>query len=83
MLSTTLDILYLVLSIGLGILLLSLTVLTWYVVGTFRRINRITDLVEDSVDTMNTYVKLPAGFLFNAMDWVKDNDIFPGKKKKN
>jgi len=83
MVLTTLDTLYIVLSVGLGLLLLSFTVLTWHLVATVRRINRISDLVEDSVDTVNTYVKLPAGFLFNAMDWVKDNDLFGGKKKKN
>ena len=71
MFNTSLDILYIVLAVGLGVLLISLSVLTIRVIGTVNRINKITDIVEDSADTVNTYIQMPASLFATAISAFK------------
>lgn len=71
MITTSLDVLYLVLASGIGMLLISLTVLVFRVVGTVNRINRITDIVEESADAVNTYIQMPASMLASIVSMMK------------
>lgn len=71
MIHTSLDILWLVLAGGLGLLLISLTVLVWHLIGSVKRINAISDSVYEIVDLVNTYIKLPASFGLRMLKWWK------------
>lgn len=71
MFDTSLDILYLVLAGGLGLLLICLSILTIRVIGTVNRVNKITDIVEDSADTVNTYIQMPASLFASAISAFK------------
>lgn len=72
MIQTSLDVLYLTLAGGLGLLLISLSVLIWHTIGTMKRINHVTDTVTEILDLVNTYVKLPAAAAFKLMKWFKN-----------
>lgn len=85
MLNTTLDILYLVLAIGLGMLLVTLSVLVIMLMKTVSNINRITTIAEDSADTINGYIKLPEEMAGHVMKWFKHQDFISellGRRKK-
>lgn len=75
MLNSTLDILYLVLAIGFGALLIALTILVFHCIQSVKRTNRIMEIVEDSADTVNEYIQLPANLGAMAMEWVKHADF--------
>ncbi len=72
MIQTSLDVLWLVLAGGLGLLLLSLTVLVWNLVETVKRVNNVMALAEQVLDIVNTYIRMPAGFLFKIIKWLRD-----------
>lgn len=76
MITSTLDILYVVLAIGLGMLLIALTVLIIRCIGTVKRANRIMEIFEDSAETVNEYIQVPANVASTVKDWVKHADFF-------
>ena len=71
MIQTSLDVLWLVLAGGLGLLLISLTVLVCHLIGSVKRFNAIADSVYEIVDLINTYVKIPASFGLRILKWWK------------
>ena len=75
MLNTTLDILYLVLAIGLGTLLICLSILVIRLMKTVDNVNKITAIAEDSADTINGYIKLPEEMAGSLMKWFKHQDL--------
>lgn len=76
MITSTLDILYVVLAIGLGMLLIALTVLIIRCIGTVKRANRIMEIFEDSAETVNEYIQVPANVASTVKDWIKHADFF-------
>ncbi len=38
--------------------------------GTLKKISRLVESAEDTVGTMNMYVKLPAGIVIKSIDWI-------------
>lgn len=71
---TTLDILYIVLSIGASLLTLTLIYVGVRLGKVFQKIEHIMSAVEDTASTVNTYVKIPAGLFMQMSDWWKKDE---------
>lgn len=77
MYSTPLDILYLILSIGGGLLLLFLIIAVFHVVKILRNINKVTSKAKDTVDLINHYLWQPIKI---AMMIIEKGKHYAGKK---
>jgi len=72
MIETSLDVLWLTLAGGLGLLLISLSVMIWHLIGSIKRMNRLADTVESVLGLVDTYLRLPMTFIYKAMKWWKN-----------
>ncbi len=74
MILTTLDILYIVLSIGVSLLTLTLVYIGIRLGKVLQKVEGIMNEVEDTASTVNTYVKVPAGLFMQMSDWWKKDE---------
>lgn len=79
MYSTPLNILYLVLSIGGGLLFLFLIITLYHLIKILRDINRVTNKAKDTIDLVNHYLWQPIKIMMMIMDKAKE---FAAKKAK-
>jgi hypothetical protein len=79
MYSTPLNILYLVLSIGGGLLLLFLIIALFHLIKILRNINKVTSKAKDTVDLINHYLWQPIKIMMMIMDKGKE---FAAKQAK-
>ena len=69
---TPLDILYLVLSIGGGLLLLVLIVAVFHLVGILSNIKKVSSKAKDTIDLVNHYMWQPIKIMMMIMEKAKD-----------
>ncbi len=81
MYSTPLDILYLVLSIGGGLLLLFLVIAVYHLVKILRNINKVTSKAKDTVDLINHYLWQPIKIAMMIIEKGKGMAAKKTKKK--
>lgn len=79
MYSTPLDVLYLVLSIGGGLLLLFLVIALFHIIKILRDVNKVTNKAKDTVDLVNHYLWQPIKIMLMVMDKGKE---FAAKQAK-
>ena len=79
MYSTPLEILYLVLSIGGGLLLLFLIIAVYHLIKILRDINKVTNKAKDTVDLINHYLWQPIKIMMMIMEKGKE---FAAKRAK-
>jgi hypothetical protein len=72
MYSTSLDILYLVLSIGFGLLVLFLIIALYYLIKILRDIDKVTDKAQDTIDLINHYLWQPIKIMMMIMEKGKE-----------
>ena len=70
MINTTLDLLYLILAVGLGLLLFTLSLLVVKWIQFMGHVNHISEKVDEITDSVNTYVKLPATALYHIIQKI-------------
>jgi len=83
--STSLDILYLVLSIGLGLLLLFLVIAIFHLISILRNIKKVTARAKDTVDLVNHYLWQPIKIAMMVIEKGKaaaSRQASKSKKKK-
>ena len=68
MYKTPLDILYLVLSVGGGILLLLLIIAVFHLIGVLSNIKKISAKAKDTVDLVNHYLWQPIKIMMMVME---------------
>ena len=81
MYQTPLDILYLVLSIGGGLLLLFLVIAVYHLVKILRNINKVTSKAKDTVDLINHYLWQPIKIAMMIIEKGKKVAAKKSKKK--
>ncbi len=79
MYSTPLDVLYLVLSIGGGLLLLFLVIAIFHLIRILRDVNKVTNKAKDTIDLVNHYLWQPIKIMLMVMDKSKE---FAAKQAK-
>ena len=82
MYKTPLDILYLVLSIGGGLLLLVLVVAVFHLVGILSNVKKVTRKAKDTVDLVNHYLWQPIKMMMTIMEKGKSYAAKQARKKK-
>jgi len=80
MYDTPLEILYLILSIGGGLLLLVLIIAVVHLVGILSNIKKVTSKAKDTIDLVNHYLWQPIKIMMMILE--KGKDIMEKKKKK-
>lgn len=75
---TPLDFLYLVLSVGGGLLLLLLVVAVFHLISILSNIKKVTAKAKDTVDLVNHYLWQPIKIMLMVLEKTKDMT----KKKK-
>ncbi len=81
MYQTPLDILYLVLSVGGGLLLLFLVIAVYNLVKILRNINKVTSKAKDTVDLINHYLWQPIKIAMMIIEKGKGMAAKKAKKK--
>lgn len=81
MYKTPLDILYLVLSIGGGVLLFVLIVAVIHLVGILSNVKKVTSKAKDTVDLLNHYLWQPIKIMLMIMEKAKGAAARQAKKK--
>lgn len=81
MYKTPLDILYLVLSIGGGLLLLVLVVAVFHLVGILSNVKKVTRKAKDTVDLVNHYLWQPIKMMMTIMEKGKQYAAKQARKK--
>lgn len=69
--ATPVDILYLVLSICIGLLTLFLIVALWRLIRILRDVNTVTDRTKDTVDLVNHYLWQPIKIMSQLIEKTK------------
>ncbi len=82
MYKTPLDILYLVLSIGGGLLLLALIIATFHLIGILSNVKKVTRKAKDTVDLVNHYLWQPIKMMMRIMEKSKRYAEKKARKKK-
>lgn len=80
MYSTPLDILYLVLSIGGGLLLLFLVIALFHLIRILRDVNKVTNKAKDTIDLVNHYLWQPIKIALMVMEKSKEFTAKQAKK---
>ncbi|MBN2086953.1 hypothetical protein JW758_01265 [Candidatus Peregrinibacteria bacterium] len=80
MYSTPLDILYLVLSIGGGLLLLFLVIAVYHIIKILGNVNKVTSKAKDTVDLINHYLWQPIKIAMMIIE--KGKEMAEKKKSK-
>lgn len=81
MYKTPLDILYLVLSIGGGLLLLILVVAVFHLVGILNNVKKVTRKAKDTVDLVNHYLWQPIKMMMTIVEKGKQYAAKQARKK--
>ena len=81
MYSTPLDILYLVLSVGGGLLLLLLVIAVYHLIKILGNINKVTSKAKDTVDLINHYLWQPIKIAMMIIEKGKGMAAKKSKKK--
>jgi len=68
---TPLDVLYLILSIGAGIVTLLFAILLYRVIRILRNVDRVTTKAKDTMDLVNHYLWQPIKFIMIFMEKMK------------
>ena len=71
MYKTPIDILYLVLSIGGGLLLLLLIVAVFHLIGILSNVKKVTRKAKDTVDLVNHYLWQPIKIMMMVLEKAK------------
>lgn len=79
---TPLDILYLILSIGGGILLLVLILAVFHLIGILSNIKKVTAKAKDTVDLVNHYLWQPIKIMLMVIEKSKHYAAQQAKKAK-
>jgi hypothetical protein len=82
MYDTPLNILYLVLSVGFGLLVIFLVVALYHLIRILKNINKVTDKAKDTVDLINHYLWQPIKIALMIMDKCKECAPKKSTKKK-
>ena len=82
MYKTPLDILYLVLSIGGGLLLLVLVIAIFHLIGILSNVKKVTRKAKDTVDLVNHYLWQPIKIMMTIMEKGKQYAAKQARKKK-
>lgn len=82
MYKTPLDILYLVLSIGGGLLLLLLIVAVFHLIGILSNVKKVTRKAKDTVDLVNHYLWQPIKIMLMVLEKAKGVAAKQAKKAK-
>lgn len=69
---TPLDILYLVLSIGGGLLLLVLIIAVFHLIGILSNVKKVTSKAKDTIDLVNHYLWQPIKIMLMVFEKAKD-----------
>ncbi len=69
---TPLEILYLILSIGIGLLVLFLIIALFQLIGILSNIKKVTSKAKDTVDLINHYMWQPIKIMMMVIDKIKD-----------
>ena len=77
---TPLDILYLILSIGGGILLLVLILAVFHLVGILSNVKKVTSKAKDTVDLVNHYLWQPIKIMLMVIEKSKHYAAAQAKK---
>lgn len=72
MYDTPLEILYLVLTVGFGLLVIFLLFALWHLIRILRDVNRISSKTKDMVTLINHYLWQPIKIMMMVMDKAKD-----------
>ncbi len=80
MYDTPLEILYLILSIGGGLLLIVLIIAVVHLVSILSNIKKVTSKAKDTVDLVNHYLWQPIKIMLMILE--KGKDIMENQKKK-
>jgi hypothetical protein len=83
MYNTPLNIMYLVLSVGFGLLVIFLIVTLVYLIKILRDVNKITEKTKDTLTLVNHYLWQPIKILMMILDKTKEFTDKRGKKSKN
>ena len=78
MYDTPLEILYLVLTVGFGLLVIFLICALWHLIRILRDVNKISEKAKDTLTLINHYIWQPIKIMMMIMDKAKD---FTGGKK--
>ncbi len=79
---TPLDILYLVLTISVGLLAIFLTLAIIHLSGLLKNLKQITSKVKDTTDLINHYLWMPIKVALTLVDKGKEVAIRKSKKSK-
>jgi len=79
---TPLDILYLILSIGGGLLLLVLIIAVFHLVGILSNVKKVTSKAKDTIDLVNHYLWQPIKIMLMVLEKAKDVAADQAKKSK-
>ncbi|MBN2095920.1 hypothetical protein JW752_00780 [Candidatus Peregrinibacteria bacterium] len=82
MYKTPLDILYLVLSVGGGLLLLVLIIAVLHLIGILSNVRKVTRKAKDTVDLINHYLWQPIKVMMRIMERSKEYAAKQARKKK-
>mgnify|MGYP006865010088 CR=1 FL=1 len=82
MYDTPLNVLYLILSIGGGLLLLVLVIAVVQIIGILMNIKNVTTKAKDTVDLVNHYLWQPIKIMMMILEKGKEMAVKKNKKKK-
>ena len=82
MYKTPLDILYLVLSVGGGLLLLVLVIAIFHLIGILSNVKKVTSKAKDTIDLVNHYLWQPIKIMMMVLEKAKGVAAKQAKKKK-
>jgi len=82
MYKTPLDILYLVLSVGGGLLLLVLIIAIFHLIGILSNVKKVTRKAKDTVDLVNHYLWQPIKIMMMVMEKAKGVAAKQAKKTR-
>ena len=82
MYDTPLEVLYLVLSIGGGLLLLLLVIAVFHLISILSNVKKVTSKAKDTVDLLNHYLWQPIKIMMMVLEKVKGVAEKTHKKKK-
>jgi hypothetical protein len=83
MYNTPLNIMYLVLSVGFGLLVIFLIISLVYLIRILRDVNKITDKTKDTLNLVNHYLWQPIKIMMMILEKTKDFTEKRAKKSKN
>lgn len=80
--STPLDILYLVLTIVIGLLGIFLVIAVYHLIGILSNVNKVSSKAKDTMDLVNHYLWQPIKIAMMVMEKMKEAATSHSKKSK-